>query len=348
MKQTLIEPSLSAIPTGDSIAVISWDTGDGSNGEIYVSQDGGPESLVGLGPAGRIEAPWISRGSVYRFALYGADRAFGPLATAEVPEEEPPASQRRPGALRYRCNICSRITFTAPEDIAREHPSCRACGSTVRFRSVIATLSRELFGRVLPLDEFPERPEIVGAGLSDWYGYAIRLERKFDYTNTYYHQEPRLDICDINPADEERFDFLIASDVFEHVNPPVEVAFENLRRVLKPGGFAVFTVPYSQDESTREHFPDLHRFDISEVGGEYVLKNISRSGVFQRFDNLVFHGGPGATLEMRVFSEKGLERAFRNAGLSMRICSEALPEFGITWGTYPAFPIIARRLQQST
>jgi 2-polyprenyl-3-methyl-5-hydroxy-6-metoxy-1,4-benzoquinol methylase len=65
--------------------------------------------------------------------------------------------------------------------------------------------------------------------------------RKLDYANTYYHTEPRLDVLAPPAHDRERFHFIISSDVLEHVAPPVEAAFANLRAMLLPGGTLVLT-----------------------------------------------------------------------------------------------------------
>ena len=55
---------------------IVWDTGDGSVGEVYVSVDGGPETLFATGARGSQEAPWVGAGSSYEFRLYrGTGRA---------------------------------------------------------------------------------------------------------------------------------------------------------------------------------------------------------------------------------------------------------------------------------
>jgi glycosyltransferase involved in cell wall biosynthesis len=49
---------------------IIWDTGDGSEGEIYVSIDDEPEMLFAIGPDGSKKAEWIVAGSSYDFRLY--------------------------------------------------------------------------------------------------------------------------------------------------------------------------------------------------------------------------------------------------------------------------------------
>jgi len=205
-------------------------------------------------------------------------------------------------------------------------------------------LSLELLGRSLCLSEFPTRPDIIGLGMSDWDGYASVLAQKFSYQNTYYHQEPRLDIRDIDPKLEGTMDFVISSDVFEHVPPPVSMAFENARRLLKPNGILVFSTPYSKETETVEHFPELNDYQLQKSNGEYVLKNVTKNGLKQVFKNLVFHGGKGATLEMRVFSESSLMREFQRAGFR-NVTIHKTPNFehGIYWQYEWSLILSARR-----
>src|SRR5262249_12401711 len=147
---------------------------------------------------------------------------------------------------------------------------------------------------------------IAGVGLSDAENYAKPLAEKFDYRNTFYHTDPHLDITDIDDSQIGRYDFIVASDVFEHVVPPVAKAFANARRMLKPGGKLIFTVPFVPEGRTREHFPELYDWSLAESDGVWTLTNRTRDGRAQRFNDLVFHGGPGSTLEMRLFSRDDL------------------------------------------
>ena len=80
-----------------------------------------------------------------------------------------------PGTLAFTCNICGRSNKRPMASIQREEPSCDGCASTVRCRAVVHVLSTALFGRCLTMSDFPDRPEIVAWGLSDWDGYASRL-----------------------------------------------------------------------------------------------------------------------------------------------------------------------------
>jgi SAM-dependent methyltransferase len=176
------------------------------------------------------------------------------------------------------------------------------------------------------------RPDLCGTGMSDHECYAGRLAEKFNYTNTYFHRKPLLDVTNLSDQWVNSSHFVISSDVFEHVAPPVQPAFDNLYRMLKPGGVVVFSVPFSLDNDTREHFPQLFNYTTSESAGKWILRNVRRDGTIEEFDNLVFHGGPGTTLEMRLFSLAALKKHFESAGFSeFRVHSEPEFEYGIFW-----------------
>lgn len=236
--------------------------------------------------------------------------------------------------IRFQCNVCGSHTSFPTHELSREVWSCWRCASTVRFRSVIHSLSVELFGRSMPICEFPYRPEIKGIGLSDWEGYADRLPAKIGYVNTFYHQEPFLDITAVDPARSEEYDFIISTDVYEHICPPISRAFENAYRLLKPGGVMIFTVPYVEGE-TREHFSNVREFSVQREKGEWVLTGTSADGVVEKFNNLTFHGGPGTVVEFRLFGRDSLERDCKAAGFDPgRIYSGDVREYGIIWNPY--------------
>jgi SAM-dependent methyltransferase len=245
------------------------------------------------------------------------------------------------GCLHFRCNICGQVGVVKVTDLDREVPSCLTCGSTLRFRSLIRVLSVELFGKSLALPDFPVDRTVKGIGMTDWEGYASGLAQKFDYRNTSCFHEPKLDITDVPSVFEGAFDFVICSDVFEHVVPPVSVAFENARKLLKPQGVLIFSVPYTKEAETAEHFPELFDYQLQKRDKRYVLENITRSGETQVFDNLVFHGGP--SLEMRVFSESSLLEEFQTAGFGkLKIYQEPDFEHGIYWYCDWSLPMAAR------
>jgi SAM-dependent methyltransferase len=230
--------------------------------------------------------------------------------------------------LRFTCNICN--SPCTAETLDREIPSCRKCGSNVRFRWIVHALSTELFGESLPLKKFPRDRGIHGLSLSDWGPIAKILSRRFNYWNTFLHREPRLDIMDGNSGADARCDFIIASEVLEHVPPPVQNAFENLARLLKPDGFTVFSSPWVPEGETKEHFPEFFDSQVVKFRSSYVLLNRTKDGRLQAFDNLKFHNGPGDTLEMRLFSMDGLAANCKAARLDMAL-AEDNPAYGIVW-----------------
>ena len=223
----------------------------------------------------------------------------------------------------------------------REKPSCDHCDSNVRFRWIVHAVSEAFCGRSLPLKRFPARKDITGIGLSDWDGYAGPFARCFHYTNTFFHTEPRLDISKMPEDKKGRYDFVIATEVLEHVVPPVDAALVNLHQLLKPGGIAFITVPWI-GEVTQEHYPDLFDYQIAQDNGGWQVRNRTRDGRLETFDNPIFHGGPGTTLEMRLFSGTDLMRRLQDAGFAkVEICRPTVREYGIIFQETWSLPMIA-------
>ena len=246
--------------------------------------------------------------------------------------------------IRFTCNVCSKSEECSEELFEREGATCSGCGSTVRFRALMHLLSVELFGLDLPLEQFPPLKSIRGLGLSDWAGYADVLAEKFDYTNTFLTQEPRFDIGMPSPANQGQYDFIISAEVFEHVEPPVERAFREACQLLKPHGALILTAPYSLEATTREHFPELNDYTLAELDGSAILVNRTREGRLEVFDHLVFHGGPGSALEMRVFSDSSLKEMLLAAGFrEVEFCSRSNPAHGIVFREQWGLPVVARK-----
>ncbi len=245
-------------------------------------------------------------------------------------------------SVAFRCNICGTRNRLMPGLISREAGECAGCGSTVRMRSVIRCLSLALYGRSVRLTDLAVDRSIRGAGLSDWDGYAARLASLFTYANTFHHAEPRLDITDPPANSFGTVDFLISSDVFEHVAPPVERAFTGAFNLLKPGGTLVFTVPYGKDGETIEHFPSLNDFEVLEFGPDWYLINRRTDGEYEVFDDIVFHGGVGQTLEMRVFCQTDVVSQLQRSGFEkIVIHRENDPAVGIIHRQDWSLPITA-------
>ena len=245
--------------------------------------------------------------------------------------------------VSFTCNICGAATTA--EEVPWEPSTCSGCGSNVRMRAIVHLLSAALFGEARALPDFPVNRKVKGIGLSDENCYALPLAKKFDYANTFFDHDPFLDITAAHPELYGSYDFILSSDVFEHIAPPIERAFAEAFALLKPNGFLCVTVPSAPgDVDTVEYYPDLHAYSIVELGGEHVLINRKRDGSIEIHQNLEFHGGPGATLVMRQFSMRDLEPRLRAAGFSdVSFLDHDIEPSGIFLAGPWAHPLIARK-----
>jgi SAM-dependent methyltransferase len=243
--------------------------------------------------------------------------------------------------VSFVCNICGE--FNEVEHFVTEPATCR-CGSNVRVRALIHLLSMEMFGESLPLIDFPRLKSVRGLGMSDKEGYAAILAEKFDYTNTFYDCDPRMDFTEAHPQLHETYDFILSADVIEHIAPPIECALEETCRMLRPNGFFGVTVYCGPSDVLREHFPDLHTYRTVSLGDDMVLINRRADGGLEIRDGLVFHGGSGATLEMREFGISSLREKLLGTGFrDVHLLSEDLPRIGVLFDKDVSQPLIARK-----
>lgn len=82
---------------------------------------------------------------------------------------------------------------------------------------------------------------------------------------------PEVDIQHLPYADAS-FDIVVHSDTLEHVPDPL-LALRECLRVLKPGGYCVYTVPMILDRVTRSRhgLPPSHHGSESETGEDYLV-----------------------------------------------------------------------------
>jgi SAM-dependent methyltransferase len=133
-------------------------------------------------------------------------------------------------------------------------------------------LSQFIYLKDITIDQFLIRKDIKCLGMMDPMEFATPLAQKIDYINTFADREPYFDICNISSENEGRFDFVICSEIFEHLSPPINHAFLQLKRLLKPGGSIIFTVPYNFEETTKEYFPDLFDYTLCrDENGPYLI-----------------------------------------------------------------------------
>ncbi len=233
----------------------------------------------------------------------------------------------------FTCNITGK-NFDL-DDKEKDREGGGRFGYNIRFRAICYVLSKMLFNEIKILENLEEDKNIKGIGMSDS-GWAQICEKKFNYINTFYHCEPYLDIYNDDHVNSyKNLDFIISSDVFEHINPNpgVQIAFNNLYKMLKPNGFIVFSVPFLLGDHI-EHYPNLYDYQIKFENNEYILYNTTQNGNTEIFKNLCFHGGPGNVLEMRIFSKESITKYLENAGfcdINFHEIDEDMNKYGIFW-----------------
>jgi SAM-dependent methyltransferase len=159
--------------------------------------------------------------------------------------------------------------------------------------------------------------------------FKIRFGGK--YKNFEFHTQPFLDITKVDDALESSTDIATCSEVLEHVQPPICLAFSGLYKLLKPGGWLILSVPHrGPNFSHEEHFPVMKN---SELINEPIqmLRGIDLDGNQREFTELIFHGGAGATLEYRVFSETSLRENLENSGFKKIGAQSDIRLIGCIW-----------------
>jgi SAM-dependent methyltransferase len=164
----------------------------------------------------------------------------------------------RTKAFPMRCNVCGSISFAQIEnDNFRENCYCGKCRSTNRHRQIAYVLC---YG----FEQTPSRTfkEFVNKNLALYNTEASgplhnQLSKMKNYKCSEYFGNSYSSGDVINNVLNEDlmalsfkdgcFDFVVSSDVFEHIPDPVR-AHREVYRVLKKGGRHVFTVPFYQTE----------------------------------------------------------------------------------------------------
>jgi len=186
----------------------------------------------------------------------------------------------------------------------RENIGCCSCPCNSRHRALMSVFMGTL-NRGTVLSKIPADNGIVIFESSGMASYNNILASKFSYINTSYNKEiiepgtydTRL-YADLQrmPYEDNTFDYIITGDVLEHVRDYMS-AIEECFRVLKPGGFMLFTVPYMHSmgknhvkvlpQGDRDVFleePEYHgksRSLVYRVYGRELLDDLERSGFFR-------------------------------------------------------------------
>lgn len=154
-----------------------------------------------------------------------------------------------------RCDLCGHVgEYVVTEVPTRENHECATCRASLRYRLQARAITASCGRPDVTLAELCAAPDFRQISIYEpgIIGPFRRLWRDLPgYVNSYYwpdvppgeeHEGVRCeDLRDLT-FDDESFDLVVSSDIFEHVRRPLE-GFGQILRVLRPGGRHVFTVP---------------------------------------------------------------------------------------------------------
>ncbi len=172
------------------------------------------------------------------------------------------------------CTVCGRRSVFLLNDTAetvRNHAVCLWCRSTARNRHVARCVLDAFAERGLRgLSDWRNHPDLVVLNTSNHSAIARRLGNAGNVYNTEYFDGyrsgevvngVRCENLEEMSFESECLDLIITEDVIEHVENTNQCLRE-IYRVLKPGGYHIFSVPFSFDRRT------IHRF--GRKNGKYV------------------------------------------------------------------------------
>lgn len=140
------------------------------------------------------------------------------------------------------CKCCNKLSLIVSLSNGEEYKLCIRCRANLRYELIAEVLS----------DLGPEISTATIVELDPNSPLRKKLSRPMNYIRTYYSPNDTLGVVRSDGArceditkltfDDESVDILISSDVLEHI-PNLGKAFEESSRVLKIGGWHIFTVP---------------------------------------------------------------------------------------------------------
>jgi SAM-dependent methyltransferase len=169
----------------------------------------------------------------------------------------------RTKALPIKCTVCGSFSIIRlTNNNFRENCYCVRCGSFNRQRQIAYVLCQTIPNKkVNSLNDLASMDylSIYNTEAGGTLHRFLRQINKYvcseyfgdqykggDYIDGRMHQDL---MCLSFP--DNQFDYVISTDVFEHIADPY-VAHQEVHRVLKPGGRHIFTIPFYQTDTLDE------------------------------------------------------------------------------------------------
>lgn len=182
----------------------------------------------------------------------------------------------------YCCGKESSFLIEQGATLLRE-AACEHCGASLRNSDVMKTLKKTTFNGQL-FEKCKNKLYIVNT--SSYGGVHCALKHLPNYIYSEYYpnipsgQRAENGVLCVNllnmPFDDESLDVIISEDVLEHIEDYM-VAFREIKRVLKPGGVHVFTVPIREDGHSmfRKEMPPIYHDAPEGTGGALLYNDFS-------------------------------------------------------------------------
>jgi GT2 family glycosyltransferase/2-polyprenyl-3-methyl-5-hydroxy-6-metoxy-1,4-benzoquinol methylase len=286
--------------------------------------------------------------SGHNFKSPPLDRQESPAASS-APVQSPPKKHyaRFKGMSSHpgRCCICGNHTlfFYSSKELYRESLTCGNCLSTSRYRSIargILRAIRDLTGlEARSIAELDPQLKSVSLKIYDtqvpfYYetcAYPIpdllsRCKWIDLQTSMYRSQQPYGKKLGSNLTNQNlealtfrdnSFDIVITSDVMEHVRLD-DQAHQEIRRVLKPGGIYLFTVPHFRHQ--QQTFFQVAVKDPLDPTKDVFLTEKEYHGDANAKD--------GKVLSYRAYGTE-LDKTLHKLGFTVDYCKTDYPEMGI-------------------
>ena len=180
-----------------------------------------------------------------------------------------------------KCNICGNYTlFLCSNPLTvRNNMICYSCRSSSRERHIASFILKKLFPELKSISKInnaKSETQIYNLGTDD------PFTKQLSNNNFFYQSEYMDNILpgtEINTRlycqnvekltfDNNTFDLVISGDVFEHVRKDFK-GFNEISRVLKTGGYHIFTVPCYFDKETINRVDTSTEEDISLLPPQY-------------------------------------------------------------------------------
>lgn len=190
--------------------------------------------------------------------------------------------------LKHNCNICDRRTLFVCDFAADRYiRKCIYCRSTPKYRAIAKAIELTL---ARPLQQLMEEDtrlyelsttssihrKYIGSGNYTCSGYFFDKPFGMPLRPGVYNQD-----CQNLSFPDSSYDLVVSSETMEHVRMPF-AGFKEIRRVLKPGGYYFFTIPYRDDRLTTS------RVDISGNEDVHILPKLYHQDPYRNEGALVY------------------------------------------------------------